>query len=361
MKGKRRGESGDDKTQIGSLVDRRFGLKLLLGGAASACVGRAFAADSLEQTAIQIGGVRDPQLGAQLAIAEKTGLFKAQGLDVTVHWTESATDIMSFLAGGAFYLATSSVNNQVLLKSKDIPVKTVAALCDGAGTQGIVLGPGVRLASPRDLAGKRFASPITSSHVMMLAKLGKQYNFDATKIKLVTMEPSDAVVAVVRGDVDGALTYDPFMHHMLQLGCSLYATGTTSYISGKRVVLPEDDQLLYQNALMLVDENWMAKNPNTIKAVLRAFIQATDIIKNDRARATGILHDFLHVDAPTMDAIMTDNRYSMALDDGILRSINFASDWLLKVKRISAAVAPESVLAPNLLREVDSRLVAIKA
>ena len=350
------------QVHLGQPITRRAAVALVGGTIGTlALVRPATADDLLEQKTIEIGGVRDPQLGAQLLIADKAGLFKAQGLDVAVHWTESATDIMSFLSGGAIYLATSSVNNQIILASKNVPVKTVAALCDGAGTQGLVLAPGVKLSGPAELVKKRLAAPITSSHVMMLAKLGKQYGFDSSQVKIVNMEPSDAVTATMRGDVDGALTYDPFMSRLVQLGCSLYVTGKTSYISGTKVELSGDQQLLYQNALLLSDQSWMEKNPNTLKAVLRALIAANTLIAADRPRAAAMMQDFLHVDTTMMTGIMNANRYNMALDQQIVRSINFANEWLQMVKRISAPVQPDSVLAPKLLQQVDANLVNLKA
>jgi ABC-type nitrate/sulfonate/bicarbonate transport system substrate-binding protein len=309
---------------LGRRLTRRGSLGVIAAGMGSAFVRPTDAADSIEQNSVEIGGVRDPQLGTQLLIADKMGLFKAQGLNVTVHWTESASDIMSFLSGGALYLATSSVNNQVILASKNIAVKAVAGLCDGAGTQGLVLGPGV-------------------------------------KLKVVNMEPTEAVTATMRGDVDGALTYDPFMSRLVQLGCTLYVTGTATYVSGKKIELSGDEQLLYQNGMLLSDQVWMEKNSNTLKAVLRAFIAANGVISNDRPKAVSLMREFLHIDATMMERIMNANRYSIALDRQIVRSISFASDWLQAVKRIPAPVVPTSVLAPQLLQEIDSSLVSLKA
>ena len=51
-------------------------------------VRRASAAEAIEQASFEITCVRDPQLGAQLAIAEHHGYFKDEGLTVTIHWNE---------------------------------------------------------------------------------------------------------------------------------------------------------------------------------------------------------------------------------------------------------------------------------
>src|SRR4051794_8176517 len=64
-------------------------------------VRRASAADAIEQPSFEIAGVRDPQLGAQLAIAEHYGYFKDEGLNVTTHWNQSAADTLTVMAGGS--------------------------------------------------------------------------------------------------------------------------------------------------------------------------------------------------------------------------------------------------------------------
>ena len=56
---------------------------------------------------------------------------------------------------GSAYLAAGSEFGQVLFVNQGIPVKTIAALADIAETQGFVLSPGVKLANPKELEGKK--------------------------------------------------------------------------------------------------------------------------------------------------------------------------------------------------------------
>src|SRR5258708_13121435 len=84
----------------------------------------ATAADTIEQTAVEFAAVRDPQLGAQVAIANHYGYFKDAGLDVTVHWTQSGADIITFMATGQQNLAAGSTFGQVVTGPHAIPPKT---------------------------------------------------------------------------------------------------------------------------------------------------------------------------------------------------------------------------------------------
>src|SRR4051794_4508634 len=85
----------------------------------------AIAAEAIEQPTLDLAAVRDPQLGAQVAIANHYGYFKDEGLNVTVRWTQSGADIMTFMASGQQNLAAGSTFGQVVMGAQGLPVKTI--------------------------------------------------------------------------------------------------------------------------------------------------------------------------------------------------------------------------------------------
>lgn len=349
-----------EEIRRGPVITRRAGLAMMAAGAA-ALSSRAWAAAPVEQTSIEIGGNRDPQLGAQIAIASLNGYFKDEGLDVKVHWTQVGGDLQPLLAGGAVNVAGIGMQSTIALRARKVPLKVICALCDYSGTQGLVLTPGLKLKSPADLVGKRIAVPNEAPHEMALAKLGKQYGFDARKIILVRMEPSEAVAATSKGDVDGVLTFQPHLYRLVQMGGTLYFTGTTSYISGAKQDLPPDDHLLYIHSALNANETWLAANPNTASALLRAIIRATNLIHEQPAEAQKVLQDFFHADAEALHQAMDQNRYGVAIDSALQNSISFANQWLAVNKQIPAPVNPSDILAPQLLEKIDPKLVSWKA
>jgi NitT/TauT family transport system substrate-binding protein len=180
-------------------LNRRESLALMLAGLSASAL-PAHAADALEMTSFEIGANRDPQLGAQVVIAVEKSFFKAEGLDLKIIWTQQSGDLQPLMAGGSINVATLGMHSIIPMRARRVPLRAVCALCEYSGTQGLVISPGKTLSGPADLVGKRIAVPNQSPHEMALVKLGKQYNFDAKKIILVRMEPSEAVVAAARGD-----------------------------------------------------------------------------------------------------------------------------------------------------------------
>ena len=59
------------------------------------------AAELVEQEDIDIHVVRDPQLGAQMAIADYYGYFNDEGLTITIHWAQSQPSSSPPIPGSA--------------------------------------------------------------------------------------------------------------------------------------------------------------------------------------------------------------------------------------------------------------------
>jgi NitT/TauT family transport system substrate-binding protein len=317
----------------------------------------AKAAEAIEQPKIEIAAVRDPQLGAQMAICNELGYFKDEGLDATVHWNQSGADVITVMAGGSQYIGTGGVFGEVVFGGQDLPIKIVAALADIAETQGFALSPGVKLATPKELEGKKLAFTQGNSQVLILAKMAKMFGFDTTKIGMVNMNPSEGVVAASKGDVQGLLGWQPNLYRLVQLGGTMYATGTTLYVTGKREDLPMSDRLQYNHSVIHAAQSWIDEKPNTLKAMLRAVRRATDLLASDRPKALDAMQKQLRIDADALRVMADANKYDMTVTDSLAASLKFQSDWALEIKRVAKAVTPEAVFAPQLLQALDPKLV----
>ena len=317
----------------------------------------AKAQEKPEQTDIEIIATRDTQTSAQLAIADSMGYLKDEGLNVTIHWVQSGGDVIQLLGSGTQYLSGGSTFVAVILAAQHVPVKIVASLADMAGTQGLALGPGVKLASPRDLEGKKLAYTEGNPQTIILAKLAANSGMDLSKVALLNMQPADGIVAASRGDVAGLLSFQPNLFRLVSMGGSMYATGNASWVSGSRQPLSFDNAFLHLNSILLASDTWIAQKPNTLKALLRAYARATDLLVNDRPKAIEQMLKRIPVDQPAMEAMLSQNTYRLGLDDSVTTSIDDLSKWALGMKRITQMVDPASMIAPDILRSLDPKLV----
>jgi ABC-type nitrate/sulfonate/bicarbonate transport system substrate-binding protein len=332
----------------------RFGFILTL---ATLGLTAAAAQGKLEQTDVSIVATRDTQVGVQLAIADALGYFRDEGLQVTPRWVQSGDDVVQLLGAGAVPIGCASTFGATLLAAQHIPIHAVQGLADMAGTQGFVLSPNVKLASPKELEGKKLGYTNGNPQILILAKLASKYGFDMKKVGLVNMLPTEGLVAAEKGDIAGFLSFEPFLTRLVALGGTRYATGRLSWTTGKE----QDDRLLYLNAVLMVQEGWIKAKPNTVKAVMRAFDRATSIAANDRAKAVEIVGQGIKIDPAMIAAIMNVNTYNSALTQEMATSISDLSEWALSIKRIPIAVKPTDIIDPTLLASANPSLVQWRA
>lgn len=232
---------------------------------------RTSMAEPLESANVEMLAVQDPNVGAQAAVAEAKGYFKDEGLNATLHWVQSTGDVLTIMASGTQNLSTGGSQTEVILRAQNFPIKMIAAYCDSADAQGLVLRPGLKLSSPKELEGKTLAFTEGTAPILVLTGLAKRFDFDAKKVKIQNMNQSEGIVATSRGDVDGFLGFQPNLYRTVQLGGTMYATGTTLYVNdGKAERLTGAERLYLSASGMIATEDWIKTKPNTLKAVLRA-------------------------------------------------------------------------------------------
>jgi ABC-type nitrate/sulfonate/bicarbonate transport system substrate-binding protein len=108
-----------------------------------------------------------------------------------------------------------------------------------------------------------------------------------------------------------------------------------------------------------VTDDFLAKNPNTLKAVLRALKKATDYINDNREEAIKTLAPELHLSVEELTQIMTRNVYSMEVGDTYVNGSNgpAVGEYLKSVGNIKSIPAPATYHDLSLLKEVDARLI----
>ena len=103
------------------------------------------------------------------------------------------------------------------------------------------------------------------------------------------------------------------------------------------------------------------KNPNTLKAVLRALEKATQKINTDREAAVKIVATEMKIEESAARDIMALNIYSMEMTDKIQKGMTEFIDFLHSLDRIKQKFPAEQVLYTKLLEEVDPKLVRWKS
>lgn len=316
------------------------------------------ASTKLETVDLTLVGVRDAQISSQQIIADKLGYFKEEGLNVTSQLIESGPDIGPMVAGGSAPVSIQTNFMDIILKSTDIPVKIISPLAQIAGTQAVVGSSKLELKSAKDLEGKTIGIPSGADVMIAINNMATELGVDASKIKYVNLAPSDAVVALEKGDIDALAAWEPFITKAIQGGGKFLFSGTKSELPDKQ----GDVNWMSVHTTIQVSDDFIEKNPNTLKAVLRSLKKATDYINNNREDAIKVLAPELHLSEEELTQIMSRNVYSMEVSDTYVNGSNgpAVGEYLKGVGNIKTIPTPASYHDLSLLKEVDSSLISVE-
>jgi NitT/TauT family transport system substrate-binding protein len=304
--------------------------------------------------------VRDAQMSSQFAVADKMGYFKEEGIKVNPRWYIAGTDLPSMWGAGNIHLGTATATMVVPIAASGQLIYSIAPQSDIAGTQQIVLGKKGQemVRTPKDIEKLKIGMPKGASVTMAIQAMAKDTGADFTKIQFVNLSPPDAITALAKGDIDAMAAWAPWVFNAVkQAGGKVYFTGNKSYIPGKEGQV----DWLHVHAGVIASGEMLKKNPNTLKAVLRALAKATNKINTDREAAVKIVAVEMKTDEALTRDIMALNIYSMEMTDKIQQGMAEFIDFLHSLDRIKQKFPAEQVIYTKLLEEVDPKLVKWKS
>jgi len=146
---------------------------------------------------------------APLSLAEKTGIFKKNGVDVTIKFIPQKDRHLA-IASGDVPCAATTVETWIVWNANGVATKQVVQLDKSYGADGMVVRNGI--ARIADLKGKTVAAsaPGTAPY-FTLAWMLKKNGLTVKDVRVATLEPGPAAQAFIAGQNDAAMTYEPYL------------------------------------------------------------------------------------------------------------------------------------------------------
>ena len=148
---------------------------------------------------------------APLTLAKEAGIFKKNGLDVSIKKIPQKDRHLA-IASGDIQCAATTVETWVAWNAAGVTTTQIFQLDKSFGADGMVVKPNITKIS--DLKGKTVAAsaPGTAPY-FTLAWMLKKNGLSPKDVKIVNLEPQAAANAMIAGnnDIDAAMTYEPFL------------------------------------------------------------------------------------------------------------------------------------------------------
>jgi NitT/TauT family transport system substrate-binding protein len=213
---------------------------------------------------------------APLTLAKEAGIFKKNGLDVSIKKIPQKDRHLA-IASGDIQCAATTVETWIVWNANGVATTQIFQLDKSYGADGMVVKPTITKIS--DLKGKTVAAsaPGTAPY-FTLAWMLKKNGLTTKDVRIVNLEPQAAANAMIAGtaDLDAAMTYEPFL----------------SAVRAK----PEAGKILATTLdyPMVMDTfgctpKFLAENPKAAQALANSYFEALELIKKEPQKSFGIM------------------------------------------------------------------------
>jgi NitT/TauT family transport system substrate-binding protein len=213
---------------------------------------------------------------APITLAKEAGIFKKNGLDITVKKIPQKDRHLA-IASGDVQCAATTVETWIAWNANGVPTTQIFQLDKSFGADGIVVKPGITKIS--DLKGKTIAvsAPGTAPY-FTLAWMLKKNGMSMKDVKLVSLEPQAAANAMLAGTagVDAAMTYEPFLSAVRakpEAGTILATTLDYPMVMDTVGCTPK----------------FLSDNPKAAKALADSYFEALEMIQKDPKKSFEIM------------------------------------------------------------------------
>lgn len=143
-------------------------------------------------------------------VAQAEGWYeRAIGKPVVWRKFDSGTDVITALAAGDIDFGDLGSSPLAVATTRQLPITSIVLISRLGRSEALVVRRGAGIAGPRDLIGKRVATPfISTSHYSLLAAL-HHWRIDPASVRILNLSPPQIAAAWARHDIDAAYVWDP--------------------------------------------------------------------------------------------------------------------------------------------------------
>jgi len=212
-----------------------------------------------------------------LAVTDRLGYFKAEGLDVEISDLAGGSKALQALLGGSADVVTGAFDHTIQMQAKGQPIRAVAQLGRIPGFVLALTGPkAASYKGPADLKGMKIGvtAPGSSTHFMvlhMMAAAGLKPD-DAAFVGVGS--GSTAVAAAKRGEIDALVSVDPVIS-LLDSEKAIRIVADTRTMAGTHAVYGGP----YPAAVLYMPPAYIQSNPKTVQSLVNAFVRGLKFIE----------------------------------------------------------------------------------
>lgn len=303
-------------------------------------------------TTVNFAEFKNP-LSSVSHIAYVQGFTAQRGINLHPISVESGPDVIASLK--------SSSNTAA--QTGNLAVEPIAAMI-AAGSDPVVLATAITssdhvkivtfqstgiTSDPTTLKGKRIGVVLDTIGETYLDRLLKLGGLERSEVILINSRPSEIRAALIRGDIDAGVLWDPFMQQAVRLYQQGVKSGTVVN-RGQPVVLV-NSKIFTTYLNIVTTRKYLTPSRPALVALLRSMIDAETFISSNQFGASTMIEDWLGLERGDLREFFGTAKFEVRLDTPALKG------ELLGVLQHLAANDKTTTVPSNLAPFVDTSLL----
>jgi len=272
-------------------------------------------------------GMDSTAVNSLIYIAEGRGYFSENGLNVTVKEYASGKAAVDGMLRDEVEIATAA---EFVIVGEAFKKESIRALANIDKFLHIYLiGRRDRgVGSVSDLKGKRIGVTLKTAAEFYLGRFLDLHGMNMRQVTLVDVSPPQSVDALVKGDVDAVIAWQPNVKAIEdRLGSGIVKWGA------------QKGQAAY--CMVIGRGEWVAQHPEVIKRFSTALVQAENYNASHPAQAKAIVQKRLHYDDSYMAEVQSEHQFSVSLDQSLILAMEDEARWMIKNNFTSEKTIPD--------------------
>lgn len=261
-------------------------------------------------------------------VAMMKGYFAEEGLDVQpLMHTFGKAALQAVIDNKADFatVAETPVMFNVLKGEKIFVIANIEA---SSLNNAIVARKDAGIAMPGDLKGKRIGFIPGTTSDFFLDSLLTANGFTREEVVPVALKPEEFQDAIMAKKVDAVSIWN---YPLTQIKQQLGAEGTIFY----------DREIYTETFNIAAQQDFVQKNPETVKRFLRALIKAEDFVTKNPGEAQAVMSSATNIDKDLIRDVWDAFNYQVVLDQTLLITLEDETRWAMKNKLTDQTLMPD--------------------
>jgi ABC-type nitrate/sulfonate/bicarbonate transport system substrate-binding protein len=255
--------------------------------------------------------------GALIPIAFVKGYFKEEGLDATLQFHTFGKQALNAMIEGKADLATVGDTPLMFAVMEGRRIVILAAIQTSERNTGIVARRDRGISKISDLKGKTIGVTRGTTSDFLAESLLIVHGVDRKQVRIINLNPDEMAAALSTEKVDAVSTWNP---GLIQLQKELGDKGRTFY----------GETLYTETFCLTAGQDFVQKNPETIKKVLKALIRAETFTRQNPEESRRLVVESVKADKALLEEVWDGYTFHVTLNQALLVNLENQTRWALK-------------------------------